>query len=354
VPNNPIDGDVTIDRSHDLYRRPAPPHAPEPAPPSESVLRPGPALPDISAYWPDQAPAQEQRSPFFYRRSEAAPPAARPVSAGPGGRPRRSGRRPVVIGLVLGLLLVAGAGATAVTLLRSDSADTPAAQTERNAPVAPPAPPAQAVPAAPGTGTLTAPVNGRKQVSFELVNGTSRMNLRSAALGSVLYQISTPAGSAVKPRADDLGKKVRLFVRPSGAEGPGTLTVVLNASVRWDLLITGGTERSTLDLSAGGLRRLDLAGGAARIDLTLPRPDGALTVRMTGGVRDFEVRAPGSSVRVRARDGAGLVVVDGRTRAGVARNTSITPARWAGNPHRIDLDAVAGMGTLTVRTRPGR
>jgi hypothetical protein len=70
---------------------------------------------------------------------------------------------------------------------------------------------------------------------------------------------------------------------------------------------------------------------------------------MSGGVNRFEVRtADGVPVRIRARRGAGQVVLNGRTDDGVARGASFLSPDWAGSADRIDLDAVAGVGTLRV------
>jgi hypothetical protein len=113
--------------------------------------------------------------------------------------------------------------------------------------------------------------------------------------------------------------------------------------------ITGGVKAGVFDLGAARVDQVDFAGGAARIDLTLPRPDGTLPIRLSGGVNRFEVSTDrGVPVRVRTRRGAGQVKLDGRTDDGVARGASFLSPDWAGSQNRIDLDAVAGVGTLRV------
>jgi hypothetical protein len=70
---------------------------------------------------------------------------------------------------------------------------------------------------------------------------------------------------------------------------------------------------------------------------------------LSGGVNRFEVSTDqGVPVRVRTRRGAGQVQLDGRTDDGVARGASFLSPDWAGSQNRIDLDAVAGVGTLRV------
>ena len=265
----------------------------------------------------------------------AAPPpadAGRPVTGGwqPGGAgPRSRARFGIALGALAAALLMAGAGiALTVPLLRSGG----------------PSPGAADRPAA-----LTAAVGGRQDMMLNMVNGASTVNLRAAVLGDELYRITTPAAGAVTPQADDLGDSIRLALRPSGSNGPSEVDVLLNAAVRWNLRIGGGTELSVIDMSGGKLDRLDLAAGATRIEVTLPQPAGTLRVRMTGGVNQFLVHTVGPvAVRVRVGAGAGKVVLDGRTHRGVAPGALLTPPGWAKSPDRVDLDVSAGTGSLTV------
>ena len=187
--------------------------------------------------------------------------------------------------------------------------------------------------------TATAPLDGRTISGFDLVDGAAAITLRTADLGGDLYRISTPT---VTPRVTDENGRIRLFL--CNGKAP-RVQVALNARVRWDLRVGGGTELSTIDLSEARLAAVDLAGGASRINLTLPKPDGTLTVRMTGGVSEFDVHtAGGVPVRVRLGSGAGQVVLDGTSHQGVAagalsprpagtpRSTGSTSTPWPGCP----------------------
>nr|BFE72912.1 hypothetical protein GCM10020092_062130 [Actinoplanes digitatis] len=108
-------------------------------------------------------------------------------------------------------------------------------------------------------------------------------------------------------------------------------------------------QPGVFDLSGAEVDGVEFVGGATRIDLTLPEPDGTLPIRMSGGVNRFEVYTGGKvPVRVRTRQGAGQVRLDGRTDDGVARGASFLSPGWAKSTDRIDLDAVAGVGTLRV------
>ncbi|GAA3338227.1 hypothetical protein GCM10020358_17550 [Amorphoplanes nipponensis] len=191
----------------------------------------------------------------------------------------------------------------------------------------------------------TAALDGRTSAGFDLIDGAERVTVRAADLGESLYRVTTPPGGAGVPRAEE--RDGRVLLRLDG--DARAVDITLNAVVRWDLRVAGGAGSSVIDLGAGRVGGVDLAGGAGRIILTLPRPDGTLGVRMSGGVDLFDVRtAQRTPVRVRVGSGAGQVTLDGRHHAGVAAGRTFTPASWDTAVDRVDVDASAGMSALTV------
>jgi hypothetical protein len=191
--------------------------------------------------------------------------------------------------------------------------------------------------------SASGPLDGRTKAGFDVVNGAAAITLRTADLGEDLYRVTTPS---VRQRVTFENGRVRLFL---GQDAPRAVQVVLSSRVRWDLRIGGGTEMSTIDLSGARLTAVDLSGGAGRIVLTLPKPDGTLTVQLSGGVNRFDVHtAGGVPVRVRLGSGAGQVVLDGTSHSGVAAGALFTSARWDAAVDRIDLDARAGMSAMTI------
>ncbi|MDI6105602.1 hypothetical protein QLQ12_44185 [Actinoplanes sp. NEAU-A12] len=284
-------------------------------------------------------------------------------------RGRAPGRRWMVgVGLASAALLLTGAS---VITLVGRGTDASGGDTDRRASAAAPADPgaadsgvpASVEPAAPSAEpsappvadlpapghTATAPLDGRTTAGFDVADSATAVTLRTADLGDRLYAVSTPRDSAVVPRVAERDGRVRLFLDRAGGHRPGTVDITLTSRVRWDLRVAGGASLSTIDLSGGGVSGVDLTGGASRINLTLPRPDGTLSVRMTGGVSLFDVRTAGRvPVRVRVGGGADQVVLNGRSHSRVAAGSLFTPASWAGATDRIDVNAAAGMSALTV------
>ena len=78
---------------------------------------------------------------------------------------------------------------------------------------------------------------------------------------------------------------------------------------------------------AYGTGTVTLAGGASRVRLDLPH---------------------GVPARLRLDGGAGHATVAGRTYAGVAGGTVLTAPGWAGALRRYQVDAPAGLSSISV------
>ncbi|MDG9674391.1 hypothetical protein [Micromonospora sp. DH14] len=212
-----------------------------------------------------------------------------------------------------------------------------------------------------GEQLLTAPLGGWRKGTFVLADGLTSFELRVAELGEDLYRISVPAGSGVAGRPTVRGETARLDLVESGTRGPRAVRVLLNERVAWRLHLVGGVSSQVLDLSRARLLGVDLAGGSSRTEILLPPitaagPDGlagptsdSLTVRLTGGTSQLDVRVPGETpVRVRAGVGAGSVVVRDERWDGVAAGSVLGTPGWDRSAERLYLDLVAGANTVIV------
>ncbi|GAA2574289.1 hypothetical protein GCM10010435_57050 [Winogradskya consettensis] len=313
-----------------MYRRPAP----------------APALPSISDYWPDaphrmgpaadhyveEEPALTPDNPLTRRRDNPRPLKPMTESA------RMSTGKRAVLGITLAIVLLGAAG-TAVAVIADNQQTEPTAE----------AAPSKAPPTALKPFRISGPLDGRDKASFELVTETNELEVRTADLGDTLYQVTTPENGPALPRTTNTDGAVRLFLDRSGQRGQEQVEVLLNQDVRWQVTMTGGVKQGTFDLAGAVIEGVDLVGGATRIDLTLPKPDGTLPIRMAGGVNTFEVRAERDvPVRLRTRRGAGQVTFEGRTDDGVAKEAAFLSPGWQKSSDRIDVDAVAGIGTMEL------
>ncbi|MBB2944444.1 hypothetical protein FB565_004173 [Actinoplanes lutulentus] len=323
---------------------------PDPVPPAK------PTLPDISEYWPDpdrpphrlgppadhyELPGTEATRTGLGLADDAYPGSARPtLELHLHPRPRRGFRRTgVVVGALLALLALAG-----WLVLRDGEQETrlpafeqPAALAPGNPPVVIGEPePSQAV-AVPDAATL------------EFVDGTTEVNVTIGTVPSGWFRVTSPDGSGVTPRAQLDGDTVKVFVEPTGPEGPARVDVLLSEDVTWSLRMRGGARVANFDLTRGKLDRIDLLGGTARTSIALPAADTAIPILMGGGVNTWRISTDGEvPVRAEFRKGAGTVSLYGKRDRGIAVGTTSTAGS---GDDAVDITAESGIGTLTVTAR---
>jgi hypothetical protein len=145
-------------------------------------------------------------------------------------------------------------------------------------------------------------------------DGASRLRLAAGEPGAGLYGVwPAPRGPRVRAGGDLV---VVRFPRhhPAGQrlgspEGPAGVT--LSAVVRWEIALRGPVTYAAVDLHGLALTRLDLDGGAVRVTVILPVPQGTVGVRILGGASHVAIhRPPGVPVRLRIDGGATGVAVD--------------------------------------------
>jgi hypothetical protein len=190
-----------------------------------------------------------------------------------------------------------------------------------------------------GSGAISpTTVSTRGPMILDLTVGATSISVRAAALSPGLYRISAAPGAV---RASRNGNTVVVRGR-----GSSSLTIEVDASRRWDLLLNGGSTTEVVDMRAGGLAGLHLEAGAYRMDLLLGRPTGSVPIVMTGGADLLQVALPsGGSATVHLRNPVDTVVVDGaRTSGSAGQILQIGPR----SHNRYDIDCQAGLSELSV------
>ncbi|WP_326559914.1 hypothetical protein [Micromonospora sp. NBC_01796] len=194
--------------------------------------------------------------------------------------------------------------------------------------------------------------NDRREATLDLLNGSDVVRVTTAGIGGDLYRISTPQDAKVRPSVHVDGDTVLAGLAGTGRAGPAIVTIVLSDAVRWRIRLGGGAGEEIVDLTGGRVAEVDFSAGTNRAEVTLPPASGTVRVVMGGGASQFLVHLTGNApARVRAGGGAGTVTVDGSSRSGVAGGTVITPPAWETATDRYDIDATAGVSTLTVDRR---
>jgi hypothetical protein len=196
---------------------------------------------------------------------------------------------------------------------------------------------------------LAGSLHGRTGAYLLLRDAASRVEVRLADLPGLLYRVSTPADSGLAPWVTGTPGRVRIVLRPTGADGPDSVTILLNRAVRWDLRLPAGAGEQRLDLSGGRVTRIDL-GASGLVDLRLPDPTGTVPVTFTGGVGSVAMAGPPAvPMRIHLREGAGAVVTPWTANNGTPAGAVLLSPGWPTAPDRYAVHARGGLGTLTVR-----
>jgi hypothetical protein len=194
--------------------------------------------------------------------------------------------------------------------------------------------------------------DGHSGATLQVITGTPTLTIGVADLGvtGTLLRVSTPAASPA-PQLRTAGGAGNPVVSLSAADA-SAITVTLNAAVSWQLDLAGGTTRTVADLVGGRVAGIAVTKGSDVIDLTLPRPDGSVTIRLAAGASRLQLSLPGGvPARVNAAAGAGEVSLDGRDRVGVAAGSVFTTPAWAPGVAGYDVEATAGAAHITVTTQ---
>jgi hypothetical protein len=343
----------------DRARHRAPEPGAEPGPPAVSrpsanrrgmtgpeVSGPGVSLPNIADYWPDSPHRRRNQWEGFL---PVPPGAAAPRMHGdrPAPADRRWTQRPVLLTGVVALTVVFG-----TVLLARPLADSEIRQQQQAAlppsPVAlepqfaaPPKPPPLILSPVPSPSPSVPPV---RTARLEFVSGVTALTVRTTDLGGDNFLVTSPDGSPLEVGTTFADGVLRIDVTKT----TGSVEVRLSDRIVWHLRLAAGVKSALFDTTTGTVGRIDLDGGAERIDLALGRLAGVVPVRMTGGVGTWTIRTAGQvPARVTVGDGAGNVTVYDDRRGGTGGGTVITSGDL-GAGTGLDVEAAAGMGSLEI------
>jgi len=184
---------------------------------------------------------------------------------------------------------------------------------------------------------VTAPLGSVRERRLEVTGAATVLRVRSADLGTTLFDIATTDRSAT-PNLTDSTRGSRLDVVRTGEAGTMGAEIQLHARVAWTLKLTGGAAEQSVDMGAGGLAGIEVTGGAARLVLNLPPPKGTVRISVSGPVGELIVRTgAGAPVRIRLRGGATTAAVDGKPARKVKAGGALTSAGWSAARDRYDL-----------------
>jgi DNA-binding MarR family transcriptional regulator len=193
-----------------------------------------------------------------------------------------------------------------------------------------------------------APLGAVEHGRLRFASGVSRMELRGARIKD-LY------------RATFHGKRPQIAVEPDGlvtlqykgfswfGMAGVSAQMALTTAVPWAIEIRRGVSHLTADLRELEVTGIDISGGASECELTLPRPRGHATLRITGGASQLVVKRPrGAAAQLMIRGGASSFVFDDQRIGAVGGTIRLSTPGWDSTADRWTIELTGGASGLAV------
>ena len=130
--------------------------------------------------------------------------------------------------------------------------------------------------------------------------------------------------------------------------------VELNASISWDVEVSGGASRLLADLRGLRLGSLKVDGGASRLEVVLPAPSGIVTVVILGGASNVAIRRPeGVATRLCVSGGATNLKLDHRRIGAAGGELDLRDGGYDGATDRYDVVITGGANNLSIDKQRG-
>lgn len=215
--------------------------------------------------------------------------------------------------------------------------------------------PAAQPPAAEVVHDVSGVLGSRQAAQLEVVNGAESVIIHSEAMEGILYRASTTPGSRVEPVAEETGDVVRLSLKGAEIAGQATIHVFLNTTVKWNVKLAGGGLRQVVDFASGRLTSIDVVAGVQELDVTLPKPEGTLPIRVAG-VGRLTLHAPmGPPAQLTLGTGCtvGEAKLDDQARQNLTGGTVLAGQGFATATDKYTLQVDGGAASVQLDRRPG-
>ena len=204
----------------------------------------------------------------------------------------------------------------------------------------------------PGGGGFSAPLGAASSGRLQFVRGAANVVLRVDSSIDDLYRARFD-GPPPEVHARDGAVSIRYprTFHPFDWRRR-TAEVTLNPAIPWQIEFHGGLSRLDADLSALRVGSFEVTGGASGVAVTLPRPSGTVSVRVTGGASDVTIHRPeGVAARIRVGRGVSELAFDEQRFGAIGGETRLQTPGYDGAADRYDVEVAGGASKLSVGTR---
>jgi len=203
------------------------------------------------------------------------------------------------------------------------------------------------------------PIGGLTTATLDLSYGGATVDIQAGTLGGALYQAHVDYPGSENPPTISLDHESgTLAIRENSSFSPFHLfgsarrhvLVSLTDRIPWTIKIGGGATNLRLDLRHVQLVKLQVSGGANRVEAQLPSPKGTVLIEVSGGASNLTLRAPAASQwHVAVSGGASAVSIDGSSFGGIGDFERQSP-QYASAENRFDIAISGGASHVDLRT----
>lgn len=203
-------------------------------------------------------------------------------------------------------------------------------------------------------------VGGLTAATLDLSYSGATVDMQAGSLGDSLYQAHVDYPGSDDPPTISLDRESgTLAISESSGFAPLHLfgaarrhvVITLTDRIPWTIKISGGTANGHLNLRQLQLAKLEISGGASRVNAQLPSPKGTVVIDISGSVSNLTLRAPGGAqwhVAVSGRV-SGLRI-NGAFYATVGGDFAQQSPGYGAASDRFDIEISGGASHVDVRT----
>jgi DNA-binding MarR family transcriptional regulator len=197
------------------------------------------------------------------------------------------------------------------------------------------------------TDGLSAPLGETTAGRLVLVGNLSRFRIRAASGMAELFRARFDRRT---PRVVVHDGTVTMTFPGLFSPGVGRGEMLLNGAISWEVELQGGASTVDADLAATRVTGFSLTGGASNVGVRLPRPEGTVPLRVSGGAsRVTLLRPAGVPFRIRVNGGLSRLSIDGRQLGSTGGPATLDSPGYERAVDRYELEVSGGASRITVR-----
>ncbi|MDY7228967.1 hypothetical protein [Hyalangium rubrum] len=205
--------------------------------------------------------------------------------------------------------------------------------------------------------TFSAPLGETSQGRLAFLGGASRVTLRVEPSMPELFRARFE-GPVPEVRVQGGSVSVRYQLSFSDwlqcvlDRGGQDVELTLNGAIPWQLDFHGGVSEVSGDLSRLRLSGLEVAGGASKLQLRLPRPTNVVPIHIHGGASQVRLYRPlGTGARVEIAGGVSHLAFDEQRLGAIGGYTRLETPGLEDRLSRYEIIVDGGASHLTVDAR---